>query len=131
MKIQRPFSLIKGNLLFRLWFDRRIGRWLTPVKPLIPLLKSLDSSSTNQCNFTMKTVPWAMKWVTTLNIRLVGKVQGETLMLSKFVLTKNKSRGIFMTVNRFNEIKLFRSGNKSPRELHTASVELKKKIFRN
>lgn len=54
---------------------RRIGRWLTPVKPLIPLLQSADSSSANTCNFTMKTVPWAMAWVPTLNIRLVGKIQ--------------------------------------------------------
>jgi len=56
-------------------FRRRIGHWLTPVKPLIPLLQSADSSSTNKCNFTMKTVPWAMAWVPSLNIRLVNKVQ--------------------------------------------------------
>ena len=32
-------------------------------------------------------------------------------MLNKSVLTKNKSRGNFMAINRFNEIKLFSSGN--------------------
>jgi len=56
-------------------FRRRIGHWLTPVKPLIPLLQSADPDSTNKCNFTMKTVPWAMAWVPSLNIRLVNKIQ--------------------------------------------------------
>lgn len=72
-----PTSELCGMELGR-WitpFRRRIGRWLTPVKPLIPLLQSAGSSSRNQCNFTMKTVPWAMVWVPSLNIRLVGKVQ--------------------------------------------------------
>ncbi|KAM7427339.1 hypothetical protein ABFA07_021507 [Porites harrisoni] len=56
-------------------FRRRIGRWLTPVKPLIPLLQTTDPSSKNKCVFTLKTAPWAMAWVPSLNIRLVGKVQ--------------------------------------------------------
>lgn len=64
------------------FFHRRIGHWLTPVKPLIPLLQSADSSSTNKCNFTMKTVPWAMAWVPSLNIRLVNKVQGNESAIS-------------------------------------------------
>lgn len=49
---------------------------MTPVKPLIPLLQSADFNSTNKCNFTMKTVPWAMAWVPSLNIRLVNKIEG-------------------------------------------------------
>ncbi|XP_075266555.1 LOW QUALITY PROTEIN: uncharacterized protein LOC115396397 [Salarias fasciatus] len=44
-------------------FRRGIGRWLTDVSPLIPLL---DSSN---CSFTMKTVPWAMPWIVSLNLR--------------------------------------------------------------
>jgi len=56
-------------------FRRRIGRWLTPVKPLMPLLQSAGTSSRNRCNFTVKTVPWAMAWIPSLNIRLVSKVQ--------------------------------------------------------
>lgn len=44
-------------------FRRGTGRWLTDVSPLIPLL---DSS---QCTFTMKTVPWAMPWIASLNLR--------------------------------------------------------------
>ena len=76
---------------------RRIGRWLTPVKPLIPLLQSADSGSTNTCNFTMKTVPWAMAWVPTLNIRLVGKIQGITLtqLYAMKTLFPSVSRGAY------------------------------------
>ncbi|XP_008297579.1 uncharacterized protein LOC103370331 [Stegastes partitus] len=44
-------------------FRRGIGRWLTDVSPLIPLLDR------NKCTFTMKTVPWAMPWVVSLNLR--------------------------------------------------------------
>ena len=74
---------------------RRIGRWLTPVKPLIPLLQSADSSSRNQCNFTMKTVPWAMAWVPTLNVRLVSKIEGEsttTLTINQLTSRLNLKR---------------------------------------
>ncbi|XP_028672880.1 uncharacterized protein si:dkey-256h2.1 [Erpetoichthys calabaricus] len=45
-------------------FRRRIGRWLTDVSPLIPLLDSTN------CTFTMKTAPWAMPWKPSLNIRM-------------------------------------------------------------
>eukprot|EP00794_Sanderia_malayensis_P003073 gene3073-3537_t len=49
-------------------FRRRIGRWLTAVKPLIPLFTSTS------CTFTMKTVPWAMAWKPSLRIQLSGRV---------------------------------------------------------
>ncbi|XP_059194293.1 uncharacterized protein si:dkey-256h2.1 [Centropristis striata] len=44
-------------------FRRGTGRWLTDVSPLLPLL---DSS---RCTLTMKTPPWAMPWVVSLNLR--------------------------------------------------------------
>ncbi|KAM6910480.1 uncharacterized protein FYW49_012420 [Xenentodon cancila] len=44
-------------------FRRGIGHWLTDVSPLMPLL------DTNRCTFTMKTVPWAMPWIVSLNLR--------------------------------------------------------------
>uniref|UniRef100_A0A3Q3VQB7 Peptide-N-glycosidase F N-terminal domain-containing protein n=1 Tax=Mola mola TaxID=94237 RepID=A0A3Q3VQB7_MOLML len=44
-------------------FRRGIGRWLTDVSPLLPLLDG------NKCTLTMKTVPWAMPWVVSLNLR--------------------------------------------------------------
>ncbi|XP_076093199.1 uncharacterized protein LOC143064328 [Mytilus galloprovincialis] len=44
-------------------FRRRIGRWLTDISPLLPLF------TTNICTFTMKTAPWAMPWIPSLNIR--------------------------------------------------------------
>lgn len=42
---------------------RGTGHWLTDVTPLIPLLND------KKCVFTMKTVPWAMPWMTSLNLR--------------------------------------------------------------
>lgn len=44
-------------------FRRGTGRWLTDVSPLLPLLDS------KKCTLTMKTVPWAMPWITSLNLR--------------------------------------------------------------
>ncbi|XP_071326608.1 uncharacterized protein [Trachinotus anak] len=44
-------------------FHRGTGHWLTDVSPLIPLLDR------NKCTFTMKTVPWAMPWIVSLNLR--------------------------------------------------------------
>ncbi|XP_034729405.1 uncharacterized protein si:dkey-256h2.1 [Etheostoma cragini] len=44
-------------------FRRGTGRWLTDVSPLMPLLDS------NKCTLTMKTVPWAMPWIVSLNLR--------------------------------------------------------------
>ncbi|XP_069769783.1 uncharacterized protein [Narcine bancroftii] len=51
-------------------FRRRIGHWLTDVSPLLPLLNAA------KCTFTMKTVPWAMPWRPTLNLRF-SKVNQE------------------------------------------------------
>ncbi|XP_072249772.1 uncharacterized protein [Leuresthes tenuis] len=50
-------------------FRRGIGRWLTDVSPLIPLLDS------NKCTFTMKTVPWAKPWIVSLNLRFSASNQ--------------------------------------------------------
>lgn len=83
-------------------FRRRIGRWLTPVKPLIPLLQSADSSSRNKCNFTMKTAPWAMAWIPTLNIRLVTKIQA----LNQY----NTFHSMETTLVPFQIVPLFRGG---------------------
>ncbi|XP_070691172.1 uncharacterized protein [Pempheris klunzingeri] len=44
-------------------FRRGIGHWLTDVSPLLPLMDS------NRCTLTMKTVPWAMPWIVSLNLR--------------------------------------------------------------
>ncbi|TKS82579.1 hypothetical protein D9C73_016688 [Collichthys lucidus] len=44
-------------------FRRGIGHWLTDVSPLLPLLDG------NRCTLTMKTVPWAMPWIVSLNLR--------------------------------------------------------------
>uniref|UniRef100_A0A3B4H0H0 Uncharacterized LOC102206249 n=1 Tax=Pundamilia nyererei TaxID=303518 RepID=A0A3B4H0H0_9CICH len=58
------------NYIIRLIvIDKGIGRWLTDVSPLIPLLDS------NKCTFTMKTVPWAMPWIVSLNLRFSGTNQ--------------------------------------------------------
>ncbi|CAH1773878.1 unnamed protein product [Owenia fusiformis] len=48
-------------------FRRRIGRWLTDISPLLPLIAG------NTCVFTLKTAPWAMTWVPSLNLRFTGK----------------------------------------------------------
>ncbi|XP_028834783.1 uncharacterized protein LOC114789691 [Denticeps clupeoides] len=44
-------------------FRRGIGRWVTDVSPLLPLLNN------ERCAFTMKTAPWAMPWTVSLNLR--------------------------------------------------------------
>ncbi|XP_022088506.1 uncharacterized protein LOC110978103 [Acanthaster planci] len=54
-------------------FRRRIGRWLTDVSPLFPLFTS------DTCNFTMKTVPWAKAWEPSLNLRFSKDSSGGTL----------------------------------------------------
>uniref|UniRef100_UPI003AAB2C9B uncharacterized protein isoform X1 n=1 Tax=Centroberyx gerrardi TaxID=166262 RepID=UPI003AAB2C9B len=51
-------------------FRRGTGRWLTDVSPLLPLLNS------GICTFTMKTVPWAMPWVVSLNLRFTANQTG-------------------------------------------------------
>ncbi|XP_060756366.1 uncharacterized protein si:dkey-256h2.1 [Neoarius graeffei] len=44
-------------------FRRGTGHWLTDVSPLLPLLNS------ERCSLVMKTPPWAMPWITSLNLR--------------------------------------------------------------
>ncbi|TKS82557.1 hypothetical protein D9C73_016666 [Collichthys lucidus] len=52
-------------------YRRGIGHWLTDVSPLLPLLDG------NRCTLTMKTVPWAMPWIVSLNLRFsVGNQTG-------------------------------------------------------
>ncbi|KAG7282946.1 hypothetical protein CRUP_028463 [Coryphaenoides rupestris] len=58
----RPYC----NLELGRWitpYRRGIGRWLTDVSPLLPLLAA------GSCTFTMKTAWWAMPWVVSLNLR--------------------------------------------------------------
>ncbi|TRY56867.1 hypothetical protein DNTS_013957 [Danionella cerebrum] len=50
-------------------FRRGTGHWLTDVSPLIPFLNA------QKCSFTMKTAPWAMPWVTSLNLRFTHNNQ--------------------------------------------------------
>ncbi|XP_077432569.1 uncharacterized protein LOC144058154 [Vanacampus margaritifer] len=55
-------------------FRRRIGRWQTDVSPLLPVLDA------GVCRFTMKTAPWAMPWMVSLNLRFsVANRTGEKL----------------------------------------------------
>ncbi|XP_049585613.1 uncharacterized protein si:dkey-256h2.1 [Syngnathus scovelli] len=55
-------------------FRRRIGRWQTDVSPLLPVLDA------GVCRFTMKTAPWAMPWMVSLNLRFsVANLTGEKL----------------------------------------------------
>uniref|UniRef100_UPI0037E9351E uncharacterized protein n=1 Tax=Semicossyphus pulcher TaxID=241346 RepID=UPI0037E9351E len=78
-------------------FRRGTGRWLTDVSPLRPLLDS------NKCNFTMKTVPWAMPWYASLNLRFsisnqtaTGNVTGdEAQKLHPFTVMPLYSGGTF------------------------------------
>ncbi|XP_077950753.1 uncharacterized protein LOC120810644 isoform X2 [Gasterosteus aculeatus] len=61
-------------------FRRGTGRWLTDVSPLMPLLDS------NKCTLTMKTPPWAMPWMVSLNLRfsLSNRTDSEVEMLRPF-----------------------------------------------
>ncbi|XP_061677016.1 uncharacterized protein si:dkey-256h2.1 [Syngnathoides biaculeatus] len=55
-------------------FRRGIGRWQTDVSPLLPVLDA------GVCRFTMKTAPWAMPWIVSLNLRFsVANLTGEKL----------------------------------------------------
>uniref|UniRef100_A0A8C2WH22 Si:dkey-256h2.1 n=1 Tax=Cyclopterus lumpus TaxID=8103 RepID=A0A8C2WH22_CYCLU len=72
-------------------FRRGIGRWLTDVTPLIPLLDS------NRCTLTMKTVPWAMPWVVSLNLRFSvnNRTDYDVKKLRPFRVTPLYSGGTF------------------------------------
>ena len=54
-------------------FRRGVGRWLTDVTPLMPLLTGGASrrelSAGRNCSFTLSTDAWAMPWVDTLSLR--------------------------------------------------------------
>uniref|UniRef100_UPI00358E1F49 uncharacterized protein n=1 Tax=Myxine glutinosa TaxID=7769 RepID=UPI00358E1F49 len=61
----RPKGALCGQELGR-WitpFRRKIGHWLTTVSALLPLFDG------DTCRFTMKTVPWAKSWLTSLHLR--------------------------------------------------------------
>ncbi|XP_067865889.1 uncharacterized protein si:dkey-256h2.1 isoform X2 [Heterodontus francisci] len=73
-------------------FRRRIGRWLTDVSPLLPLL------NTKQCTFTLKTAPWAMPWKPSLNLRFNRRSQlstGYNSSLNPFKLLQLFTGGTF------------------------------------
>ncbi|XP_032898127.1 uncharacterized protein LOC116986660 [Amblyraja radiata] len=73
-------------------FRRRIGHWLTDVSPLLPMLNA------RKCTFTMKTVPWAMPWKPSLNLRftIAGQIiAGYNSILHPFHLLRLFTGGIF------------------------------------
>ncbi|EDV28324.1 uncharacterized protein TRIADDRAFT_37261 [Trichoplax adhaerens] len=97
-------------------FRRRIGHWLTPVTPLLPLLSS------SSCNFTMKTVPWAQPWFTTLKLRFSHKIN----------TTVAKKKGTPLKPQKL--IPLFRGGtfdknyNKKYKPIHFNMTSKTKKV---
>ncbi|KAI9999847.1 hypothetical protein NQD34_011690 [Periophthalmus magnuspinnatus] len=70
-------------------FRRGTGHWLTDVSPLLPLL---DSST---CSFTMKTVPWAMPWILSLNLRFSQTNNTTGTPLLPFKITSLFNGGTF------------------------------------
>ncbi|MCI4391219.1 hypothetical protein PGIGA_G00131600 [Pangasianodon gigas] len=84
-------------------FRRGTGRWLTDVSPLLPLLNS------ERCALVMKTPPWAMPWLTSLNLRFShSNCSGNSSeMLYPFTLTFLYKGGTFDRDynSRFQEIK--------------------------
>jgi len=55
-------------------FRRGLGRWVTDVSPLLPLLvgdqQQQDGAAGGKCLFTAATDSWAMPWTVTVNLRL-------------------------------------------------------------
>ena len=47
-------------------YRRRIGRWLTDVTPLMPLLTG------QHCHFHLQTAPWALTWTPSLTLRFTN-----------------------------------------------------------
>ncbi|XP_062841754.1 uncharacterized protein si:dkey-256h2.1 [Trichomycterus rosablanca] len=84
-------------------FRRGTGRWLTDVSPLLPLLNG------KRCALTMKTVPWAMPWIASLNLRFSHSNQSGNLSdrLYPFTLTSLYNGGTFDKDynTRYHEIK--------------------------
>lgn len=84
-------------------FRRGTGHWLTDVSPLIPLLNN------NKCSFSMKTAPWAMPWMTSLNLRFSHSNQtgNYSERLYPFKVTSLFSGGTFDKDynSRYQEIK--------------------------
>ncbi|KAL3136582.1 hypothetical protein ABBQ38_005828 [Trebouxia sp. C0009 RCD-2024] len=54
-------------------FRRRIGRWLTDVTPLLPLLTS------QKCHFHLQTAPWALTWTPSLTLRFTNSTPSSPL----------------------------------------------------
>lgn len=52
--------------------NRGTGRWLTDVSPLLPLLDG------QRCTLSMRTDPWAMLWIVSLNLRFSIRSQKST-----------------------------------------------------
>ncbi|BDA49567.1 hypothetical protein COCOBI_14-1860 [Coccomyxa sp. Obi] len=71
-------------------FRRRIGRWLTDVTPLWPLLSS------RHCRFQAQTAPWALPWKPSLNLR--------------FSKTQESLQGSAKGGNAFHLLPLFTGG---------------------
>jgi len=60
-------------------FGRGVGRWVTDVSPLLPLING-DSGNARSCNLTVFGVPWAgnngqIPWTGSLNMRFVEPPQ--------------------------------------------------------
>ena len=54
-------------------YRRRIGRWLTDVTPLLPLLTS------QKCHFHLQTAPWALTWTPSLTLRFPNSTPSSPL----------------------------------------------------
>lgn len=84
-------------------FRRGTGHWLTDVSSLIPLLNNAT------CAFNMKTVPWAMPWMVSLNLRFSRSNQSgnSSERLYPFNVMSLFSGGTFDKDynNRYQEIK--------------------------
>jgi len=69
-------------------FRRRVGRWLTDVTPMLPLLRS----PTGRCNVTMKTVWWAKAWRPALRLLLTSSPAGRMEDFDRELTVENVAR---------------------------------------
>ena len=72
---RRPAEAATAALLTRASLHgcrRRIGRWLTDVTPLLPLLSS------SKCTFHLQTVSWALTWQPSLTLRFRNSTHAAT-----------------------------------------------------